>query len=88
MNCPQCGNEMIKFKHVLGFDKFVCVNDDDALNTILSLFKVPTSGNYLYYGLVIIYSLSDSKFRLTGSNMPISLKTAAMILSDFKEELQ
>ena len=93
MRCSICDHEMIEYKHQLDFHGHRCINgnctagDVDSLKTaVLSKFK-NGNGAYFHYGLVMIYSMNDSKFRLTGSNRPVKLQTIARILADYGEEL-
>jgi len=93
MKCPTCEHEMVRYNHPLEFHKHVCINKNCAKSDIprlkkavLSIFK-QGNGNYLYYGLVMTYSLYAKRFMITGSNKPVSLRTVAMILSDYGEEV-
>ena len=54
------------------------------LDNVLSRFK-KGSGNFLYYGLVLVYSLYDKKFRVTGANNSLSLETVESLLKDLEQ---
>ena len=56
------------------------------LDEVLIKFEKPSTGNYLYYGLVLHYSLYDNKFRITGSKKPLSIETVSAILNDLERD--
>jgi|LGVF01.2.fsa_nt_gb hypothetical protein len=79
-NNPECENYDIH-----PFETTEKAKYQQRLDNVLKKFK-RGDGNYLYYGLVLIYTLYDNQFRVTGSNKPISLKAVEHLLNDLESD--